>query len=175
MQFSEFLNSRREACRALVSELGKSYAYVGILGSDVKSTAVRVNRAVSDIGEGGAAECGFVVKLNNGRGFYEYSTDDISGDKAALAEKIIAAVAKRYGVSSEDVLGVKRTKNIKNARNIAMYIIRQATDLSLNSIGTMFERDHSTIHSNITAIEKQLKTDIALENEIADIRREIKR
>ncbi len=91
------------------------------------------------------------------------------------AEKIIAAVAKRYGVSSEDVLGVKRTKNIKNARNIAMYIIRQATDLSLNSIGTMFERDHSTIHSNITAIEKQLKTDIALENEIADIRREIKR
>ena len=84
-------------------------------------------------------------------------------------------MAKRYGVSSEDVLGVKRTKNIKNARNIAMYIIRQATDLSLNSIGTMFERDHSTIHSNITAIEKQLKTDIALENEIADIRREIKR
>ena len=91
------------------------------------------------------------------------------------AEKIIAVVAKRYGVTSEDVLGVKRTKNIKNARNIAMYIIRQVTDLSLNSIGVMFERDHSTIHSNITAIEKQLKTDAALESEIADIRREIKK
>ena len=63
MQFSEFLNSRREACRALVRELGKTYAYVGILGSDVKSTAIRVNRSVSDIGEGGAAECGFVVKM----------------------------------------------------------------------------------------------------------------
>ena len=91
------------------------------------------------------------------------------------AEKIIAVVVKRYGVTSEDVLGVKRTKNIKNARNIAMYIIRQVTDLSLNSIGVMFERDHSTIHSNITAIEKQLKTDAALESEIADIRREIKK
>jgi hypothetical protein len=44
MQFSEFLNSRREACRALVAELGKTYAYVGILGSDVKSSAIRVNR-----------------------------------------------------------------------------------------------------------------------------------
>ena len=91
------------------------------------------------------------------------------------ADKIIAAVAKRYGVSSEDILGVKRTKDIKTARNLAMYIIRQVTDLSLNSIGVMFDRDHSTIHSNITAVEKQLKTDAALDSEIADIRREIKK
>ena len=91
------------------------------------------------------------------------------------ADKIIAAVAKRYGVSSEDILGVKRTKDIKTARNLAMYIIRQVTDLSLNSIGVMFDRDHSTIHSNITAVEKQLKTDTALDSEIADIRREIKK
>jgi chromosomal replication initiation ATPase DnaA len=39
----------------------------------------------------------------------------------------------------------------------------------------MFDRDHSTIHSNITAVEKQLKTDTALDSEIADIRREIKK
>ncbi|MBQ5886654.1 MAG: chromosomal replication initiator protein DnaA, partial [Clostridia bacterium] len=70
---------------------------------------------------------------------------------------------------------VKRTKDIKTARNLAMYIIRQVTDLSLNSIGVMFDRDHSTIHSNITAVEKQLKTDAALDSEIADIRREIKK
>ena len=92
MQFSEFLNSRREACRALVAELGKTYAYVGILGSDVKSTAIRVNRTVSDIGEGGAAECGFVVKMHNGRAFFEYSIDDVTGDIKALAEKITEAV-----------------------------------------------------------------------------------
>ena len=91
------------------------------------------------------------------------------------ADKIIAAVAKRYGVTGEDILGVKRTKDIKTARNLAMYIIRQVTDLSLNSIGVMFDRDHSTIHSNITAVEKQLKTDTNLENEINDIRREIKK
>ena len=78
-------------------------------------------------------------------------------------------------VTGEDILGVKRTKDIKTARNLAMYIIRQVTDLSLNSIGVMFDRDHSTIHSNITAVEKQLKTDTNLENEINDIRREIKK
>ena len=49
MAFSEFLDSRRESCRALVSELGKGFAYVGILGSDVRSSAIRVNRSVTDI------------------------------------------------------------------------------------------------------------------------------
>ena len=77
MNFSSFLNSRREACRALVAELGKSFSYVGVLGSDVKSSAIRVNRNTSDIGEGGAAECGFVVKMHNGRAFFEYSVESL--------------------------------------------------------------------------------------------------
>lgn len=92
MSFSEFLNSRREACKMLVSELGKSFKYVTVLGSDVKSTAIRVNRNTSDIGEGGAAECGFVVKMHDGRAFFEYSLDDVSGDISALASKITEAI-----------------------------------------------------------------------------------
>lgn len=91
------------------------------------------------------------------------------------AEKIISAVAKRYGVTADDILGMKRTKDIKDARNLSMYIIRQVTDLSLPAIGTMFNRDHSTVHSNITAVEKQAKSDPALVAEISDIRREIKK
>ena len=93
MAFSEFLDSRRESCRALVSELGKSFAYVGILGSDVRSSAIRVNRSVTDIGEGSASECGFVVKMHNGRAFFEYSIDDVTGDTKALARRIIDALS----------------------------------------------------------------------------------
>ena len=92
-----------------------------------------------------------------------------------VADRIIAAVAKRYGVTSDDILGAKRTKDIKTARNIAMYIIRQSTDLSLPAIGTMFSRDHATVHSNIKAVEKQLRAEPSLDAEISDIRREIKR
>ncbi len=91
------------------------------------------------------------------------------------AEKIISAVAKRYGVTPDDILGTKRTKDIKDARNLCMYVIRQVTELSLPAIGTMFNRDHSTVHSNITAVEKQVKNDPALNAEISDIRREIKK
>ena len=92
MAFSEFLDSRRARCRALCDELSKSFAYVGILGSDVKSSAVRVNKSISDISEGSLSECGFVIKLHNGKAFFEYSLDDVTEDAHALAEKIIASL-----------------------------------------------------------------------------------
>ena len=92
MPFSEFLNSRREDCHALVDELSKTYAYVGILGADVKSTAILANRKMTDISEGSLTECGFVVKMHDGRAFFEYSLDDVRGDAKALAEKIVASV-----------------------------------------------------------------------------------
>ncbi|MBQ8747815.1 MAG: chromosomal replication initiator protein DnaA [Clostridia bacterium] len=91
------------------------------------------------------------------------------------AGKIIEAVAKRYRVTPADILGTKRNKNIKDARNISMYVIRQVTGMSLNSIGKMFSRDHSTAHSNITVIEKLVAADPVFASEIEDIRREIKR
>ena len=103
MSFSEFLNSRRQVCRALVNELGRSFAYVGILGSDVRSTAIRVNRATSDIGEGGAAECGFVIKMHNGRAFFEYSIDDISGDIPTLAARITEAVRTEQSLTDREI------------------------------------------------------------------------
>ena len=93
MPFSEFLHSRREDCHALVRELSKTYSYVGILGADVKSTAILANRKMTDISEGGITECGFVIKMHDGRSFFEYSLDDVRGDAKQLAEQIVAAVA----------------------------------------------------------------------------------
>ena len=103
MNFSEFLNSRREACRELVKELSKNFAYVTILGADVKSSAIRVNRNTSDIGEGGAAECGFVVKMHNGHAFFEYSLDDITGDIPALANKIVKAIEVEESLVEKEI------------------------------------------------------------------------
>ncbi len=91
MPFSTYLDGCRQDCRALVSELGKSFDYVSILGTDVRSAVYRADRKTSMACEG-EGECGFVVKMHKGRSFYEYSCDDIRGDKKALAEKIINAV-----------------------------------------------------------------------------------
>ncbi len=90
--FSQFLESRRADCRALVEALGDHFAYVSVLASDVSSKSIYVNRKMSSVDEGSMSECGFVVKMHDGRAFFEYSLDDISGDKAALAAKILASV-----------------------------------------------------------------------------------
>ena len=91
MPFSVYLDSKRADCRALVEQLGKHFDYVSILGTDVASTSIRADRRMSAV-QDGPGECGFVVKLHSGKAFYEYSLDDISGDKAALAQKILSAV-----------------------------------------------------------------------------------
>ena len=92
MAFSKFLDAKRQDCRELVAELGKSFAYVSILGTDVHTKRVMVNRSNAAVSEGMGAECGFVIKMHDGRSVFEYSLDDISGDKPALAKKILEAV-----------------------------------------------------------------------------------
>ena len=89
-------------------------------------------------------------------------------------EKIIEVTARKYDVTVEDILGTKRTKNIKTARNVAMYIAKQVLDLSLPQIGKFMNRDHSTVHSNISNIESQIKIDNQLSNDITEIITEIK-
>ena len=55
-----------------------------------------------------------------------------------------------------------------------MYVIKKVLDLSLDDIGKMMDRDHSTVHSNIKNIETEIKTDDKLNNEIFEIMTEIK-
>ena len=89
-------------------------------------------------------------------------------------EKIIEVTARKYDVTVEEILGTKRTKNIKTARNVAMYIAKQILDLSLPQIGKFMNRDHSTVHSNIQNIESLLETDNQLSNDITEIITEVK-
>ena len=97
MAFSKFLDAKRQDCKALVAELRKDFAYVSVLGVDIKTTVIRVDRNTSSIGPGFDTECGFVVKMHNGTVFFEYSLDDIQGDIPSLAKKIAAAVACKSG------------------------------------------------------------------------------
>ena len=97
--FSEFLNSKRDQCKALTSALSRSFKYVSILGSDVKSRAISADRRSTNIGEGNLSECGFVIKMHDGRAFFEYSLDNIDGDVFALADKITASLSVDGSIS----------------------------------------------------------------------------
>jgi len=88
MGFSKYLDSKRAEIKQLVAELKKNYQYVSVLGVDIKATDISVDSNTSNIDPGSDMECGFVIKMSNGREFYEYSLDDISGDIPALAKNI---------------------------------------------------------------------------------------
>lgn len=82
-------------------------------------------------------------------------------------EKIISEVAKTYNISEEDILSSKRTANLVIARQVAMYIARKTTDLSLKAIGETFGRDHTTVLHNVEKIENFLK-DKPYQNELVE-------
>ena len=61
-------------------------------------------------------------------------------------EKIIEEVGRTFGVSPDDIRSSKRSANISNARQIAVYVVREITQLSMTTIGEEFGgRDHSTV------------------------------
>lgn len=68
----------------------------------------------------------------------------------------------------------KRTDTIANARHVAIYLIKQMTELTLKEIGAIFGRDYSTVISSIDKVEKNIKTINNYENDINRLTKEIK-
>lgn len=90
-------------------------------------------------------------------------------------EKIIEEVARTYGVSSDDIRSSKRASNISNARQTAIYIAREITQMSMTSLGTEFGgRDHSTVVYAIQQVEKTMKKDAKTKAMIEDIIKNIR-
>ena len=89
-------------------------------------------------------------------------------------DRIMEKVAKKYGVTVDDIKGVKRTKDIAYARHITIYMIRKLTDMSLPQIGKLFKRDHTTVLSSIKTIEREISANPSIDIEISELTREIK-
>ncbi len=77
--------------------------------------------------------------------------------KIITPEYIISTVAEHFDLSPADIMGSKRFSKIVHPRQIAMYLCREMTDVSLIVIGKcMGNRDHTTIMHGIEKIEKEL-------------------
>jgi chromosomal replication initiator protein len=83
-----------------------------------------------------------------------------------MVERIIRVVCKKYGVTEEDIKSKKKTDTVTNARQVAIYFIRKNTDLSLDEIGKIFGRDHSTVIYSLNKIDLNMKTVKFFDSEI---------
>ena len=101
----------------------------------------------------------------------EVLRDFASPEKPALSpERISRATAESFAVSIEELRGKRRTSNIALPRQVAMYLMRSHTTLSLAEVGTWFRRDHTTVLYACDKIEKQQRADGALRSSLATIR-----
>ena len=90
-------------------------------------------------------------------------------------EKIISEVSTVYGVSPEDLRSNKRSQQISIARKVAIYVVREITQMPLASIGTEFGgRDHSTIVYSINSITEGIQKDQNLSSLVSDIIKNIR-
>lgn len=79
------------------------------------------------------------------------------GDPEVTAALILAQTAAYFGYSLEEITGPSRTRALVTARQIAMYLCRELTDLSLPKIGQHFGgRDHTTVMNAERRIRKDL-------------------
>ena len=77
-------------------------------------------------------------------------------------ENIIAEICRYFRIDETQIKGQSRSRDCLNARQIAMYLIRRMTSLSLNDTGNLFGgRDHATVINSISKVEKKMKSDPA--------------
>ncbi|HSD25467.1 MAG TPA: chromosomal replication initiator protein DnaA [Solirubrobacterales bacterium] len=96
--------------------------------------------------------------------------------RALGARQVQEAVAARLGISVDELLSPNRTAPIARARQIAMYLIRELTDLSLPAIAKAFNRrDHTTVLHAIRRIERSALEDGSLSRTLEELTSELHR
>ena len=133
--------------RQLEGTINKILAYKDLLGNDADEETV--TRAMQDI-----------LKRSN-----EY---------IPTPESILEYICKFYNLEESLIRGQQRNRDAVAARQIAMYLIRSMTNLSLDEIGKQFDgRDHSTVLYSIQQVEKKMKKDPAYAETVKEIKTNI--
>ncbi len=71
-------------------------------------------------------------------------------------EKVVKTLSEHFGIKPEDLLGKSQMREYALARQIAMYLCREALKMPFQSIGKFFGRDHSTVMSSVKQIQQKL-------------------
>ncbi|MFM8560377.1 MAG: chromosomal replication initiator protein DnaA [bacterium] len=82
-------------------------------------------------------------------------------------ERILNAVAERFSVRTEALVGKTRTQAVAAPRQVAMYLMRHLTEMSLAEIGRVFGgRDHSTVIHACKQVAERIQVDTAFRDKV---------
>ena len=100
-------------------------------------------------------------------------TDDT--DNVVAPVDIITATAENFKLTVDDLYGSSRSQAVATARQIAMYLCRELTSLSLPKIGQLFgNRDHTTVMYANKKISELMKERRSIYNQVTELTARIK-
>ena len=89
-------------------------------------------------------------------------------------DKINGVVSAYYNIETTDVKGTARSQNIALARQLSMYLCRELTNQSFESIGEFFSKKHTTAMYAYNQIKSKIKTEKELSNAVREIKQALK-
>ena len=99
----------------------------------------------------------------------------VAEDEVTTPVEIMNAVAAYYKISVDELTGKSRQQAIANARQIAMYLCREMTTLSLPKVGQLFGgKDHTTVMYAFRKVESMMKERLYFYNQVTEIHNSIK-
>ena len=91
--------------------------------------------------------------------------------KRTSVEEIQQRVAERFGISRAELIGSSRAATPLRARQVAIFLTRELTDLSLPQIGRLYGgRDHTTVLNSLRRVEANLDQDPELAEKVRELR-----
>ncbi len=106
-------------------------------------------------------------------GLAQNAIKDIMSEQQPIpvtVDKIITEVARTYSVSPEDIRSAKQSAGVSTPRQVAMYIVREVTGMTMEKIGAEFGgRNHATVVYAISKIQKTLENDSRTRELVEDI------
>lgn len=93
-----------------------------------------------------------------------------TGGAEITSALVLSTVAKYFDVSIEDMQSKSRTRTLTNARQVAMYLLRELTEMSLPRIGNdLGGRDHTTVMHAVRKVSAQMAERQTIFNQVAEL------
>lgn len=93
--------------------------------------------------------------------------------KKITPKDIIEAAAHHFELEAKEITGSGRSKEISTARQVAIYLSREITELSFPALARDFKKNHTTILYCWEKVKKELKTNAALEAQIKEVKKSL--
>jgi chromosomal replication initiator protein len=98
-------------------------------------------------------------------------TTKTRSDAGRVASEVVEAVAAEFGIGLEELTSSRRSARIVEARQVAIYLCRELTELSLTSIGKQVGgRDHSTVLYSLAGVAKRCRERAAFRERVERLR-----